>query len=128
MQEKNGTTPSFQLEVTDLEFICNKLNLTCTTKRCEDMCSKYSHCDNIAYADDILKFISGESESKKDAEKATYTIAITETLEKKVEIKADSEEEAVGIAREQYREDEITLGPGNYKETKFMAISCSDWI
>lgn len=48
-----------------------------------------------------------------------YQIEIEETLQKVVEIKADSVEDAISIARERYRNEEYILNEDNFMGAEF---------
>lgn len=49
----------------------------------------------------------------------SYTVVITEVLEKEVLVHAESEREAEEWAREQYRKGEIVLGADDHVDTEF---------
>ena len=51
-----------------------------------------------------------------------YTIEITETLQKQVKIKANSQEEAERKVREQYQNNEIVLDSNDYIDTCYKCI------
>lgn len=53
----------------------------------------------------------------------TYTIEITETLQRQVEIKANSPQEALEKAKEKYREEEIVLGGEDFVENDFQVLA-----
>ncbi len=48
-----------------------------------------------------------------------YQIEIEETLQKVVDIKADSLDEAISIARERYRNEEYILNEDDFKGAEF---------
>ena len=48
-----------------------------------------------------------------------YLIEVTETLQKTIEIIANSESEAISLVKEKYYHEEIVLNETNYIETKF---------
>ncbi|MGF7018755.1 hypothetical protein M2145_002530 [Lachnospiraceae bacterium PF1-21] len=68
----------------------------------------------------ILKQTFEGEERKKDM--ATYKVTITETLEKEIEVKAESREEALQIARAGWAESNHVLDESNFTEVDF-AIS-----
>ncbi len=51
-----------------------------------------------------------------------YYVIIEEYLKRKVEIKANSKEEAEEIIKKQYYKDEICLNYTDWKDTKFNVI------
>lgn len=51
-----------------------------------------------------------------------YTIEITETLQKQVKIKANSQEEAEKKVREQYQNNKIVLDSNDYIDTCYQYI------
>lgn len=51
-----------------------------------------------------------------------YLIEITETLQKQIEVQANSREEAEQKIREQYRNEEIVLDDTNYVDTEFTVL------
>lgn len=51
-----------------------------------------------------------------------YTIEITETLQKQVKIKANSQEEAEKKVKEQYQNNEIVLDSNDYIYTCYQCI------
>lgn len=48
-----------------------------------------------------------------------YLIEVTETLQKTIEITANSESEAICLVKEKYYHEEIVLNETNYIETTF---------
>ena len=54
-----------------------------------------------------------------------YTIEITETLQRQIEIKANSFDEAYSIIKEKYHNGEIVLDSNDYIDTDFKLISKS---
>lgn len=48
-----------------------------------------------------------------------YIVEITETLQKQIEIEAKSEAEAIGIAKQKYRKQEIVLDADHHTDTTF---------
>jgi len=48
-----------------------------------------------------------------------FKIEITETLQKQVEVEADTEEDAIFKIRNQYCQSNIVLDETNYKDTQF---------
>jgi hypothetical protein len=54
---------------------------------------------------------------------ATYEVTIIETLERRVDVEAQSGDEAVDKAQEMYRAEEIVLDADDYTDTE---ISLSD--
>ena len=55
-----------------------------------------------------------------------YLIEVTETLQKTIEIIANSESEAIGLVKEKYYHEEIVLNETNYIETTFEVRK--DWL
>lgn len=49
----------------------------------------------------------------------TYNIEIEETLQRVVSIEAESKEEAIKIAKEQYRNEEIVLDYNDFQNVDF---------
>ena len=52
-----------------------------------------------------------------------YIIEITETLQKQIEIEANSKEDALKLAKNKYRNEEIILDSENYVTTDFDVIN-----
>ena len=52
----------------------------------------------------------------------TYTVVITETLQRTVYIDAKSAEEAQDVAEERYRNEEIVLDWGDYQDTEIEVV------
>ena len=52
-----------------------------------------------------------------------YIVEITETLQKQVEVEANSKEEALRLVKNKYRNEEIILDSENYIETDFDIIN-----
>ena len=48
-----------------------------------------------------------------------FKIEITETLQKQVEVEADTEEDAISKIRNQYYQSNIVLDESNYIDTQF---------
>lgn len=51
-----------------------------------------------------------------------YTIEITETLQKQIEVEAETNMDAIEIARKMYRNSEIVLSAEDYIDTEIRAI------
>lgn len=51
-----------------------------------------------------------------------YTVEITETLQKFIEVKASSPEEAESLIRQRYNREEIVLEADSYISTKIQTI------
>lgn len=51
-----------------------------------------------------------------------YTVEITETLQKQIEVKANSKEEALIIVKNKYRKGEEILTETDYIDTEFDVI------
>ena len=51
-----------------------------------------------------------------------YTIEITETLQKRVSVLADSKDQAYKKVKEMYNNEEIILDSGHYVSTDFKAV------
>lgn len=51
-----------------------------------------------------------------------FTIEITETLQRIIEIEAESKEEAYDICKIKYRNEEIVLDAGDYIDTKISIL------
>ena len=54
--------------------------------------------------------------------KRKFTVEITETLQRQVEVEAEDEFEAEDIVREMYRNEEIVLDAGDYIDTEFEVL------
>lgn len=54
----------------------------------------------------------------------TFTVIITETLQKEVEIEAENEDQAIDAVREQYFNEKIVLDSSDYVDAEFN-ISCN---
>ena len=52
-----------------------------------------------------------------------YQVEITETLQKTVEVEAESERDAISKAEDQYYNDEIELDTSDFIDTVFEIIS-----
>ncbi len=52
----------------------------------------------------------------------TFNIEITETLSRTLSIEADSYEEAIRIAKEKYKAEEVVLDSQDYVDTEFKII------
>lgn len=53
---------------------------------------------------------------------AKFTVEITETLQRQIEIEADTSVDAAIIAKQKYRQGEIVLNENDYVDTEFRAI------
>ena len=51
-----------------------------------------------------------------------YTVEITETLQKQIEVEANSDEEAIEKVSKRYKKCEIVLDSNNHKETTIEII------
>lgn len=56
--------------------------------------------------------------------KKTYQIEITETLQKAVEIEADSMEEAISLVRAEWKRGDILLDADDFVGVEFMPADC----
>ena len=54
-----------------------------------------------------------------------YTIEITETLQRQIEIKANSHDEALKIIKEKYKNEEIVLTADDFIDVEFKNLSKS---
>lgn len=54
--------------------------------------------------------------------KKKFTVEVTETLQRQVEIEAESEQEALQKVKELYRNEEIVLGWQDFIENDFQII------
>lgn len=54
--------------------------------------------------------------------KTTYTVEITEVLQKQIKVEAESEEQAIEIAKDLYYSGEEVLYPEDLKETTFFLV------
>ena len=52
-----------------------------------------------------------------------YTVEITETLQKSIEVEASSPEEAESLIRQQYDREEIVLDADSYISTEIQTIN-----
>lgn len=55
-------------------------------------------------------------------EKKKFTVEVTETLQRRVEVEAEDEKSALDIALNMYREEEIVLDYNDYVDTDFVII------
>lgn len=60
--------------------------------------------------------------------KKTFTVEVTETLQRQIEVKANSEIEAEQIVRDMYRREEIVLTSDDYIDTEFEVLSSKERI
>lgn len=51
-----------------------------------------------------------------------FTVEITETLQRQIEVEAADENEAISKAEEMYRNEEVVLDSGDYIDTEFNLI------
>ena len=58
--------------------------------------------------------------------KKKFTVEVTETLQRQVEIEAENEQEALQKAKELYRDEEIILGWQDFIENDFQIIKKED--
>ncbi len=58
--------------------------------------------------------------------KNIYQIEITETLQKAVEIEADSTEEAITLARKEWKNGDILLDADDFVSVEFMPFHCEE--
>lgn len=58
--------------------------------------------------------------------KSKYKIRVTETLEREVEIEANTEDIAVTIAEERYKKEEIVLDSGDFDTVDFNIVNDDD--
>jgi len=58
--------------------------------------------------------------------KKKFTVEITETLQRQVEVEAEDEFEAEDIVREMYRNEEIVLDAEDYIDTEFEVLDEED--
>ena len=54
--------------------------------------------------------------------KKKFTVEVTETLQRQVEVEADNEQEALQKAKELYRDEEIVLDWTDFVENDFQII------
>lgn len=52
----------------------------------------------------------------------TYNIEITEVLQRLIKIEANSREEAIKLAKEKYRNEEIILDYNDFKDVDFKNV------
>lgn len=52
----------------------------------------------------------------------TYRVEITETLQRTIEVEADSPDEAVVKAKAMYQDEDIVLGCSDYMQTEISLI------
>ena len=52
-----------------------------------------------------------------------FIIEITETLQRQVEVEADSEEDAIYKIRNQYKKEDIVLDESDYVNTQFEILA-----
>lgn len=58
--------------------------------------------------------------------KRKFTVEITETLQRQVEVEAEDAFEAEAIVREMYRNEEVVLDAEDYIDTEFKALDEED--
>ena len=58
--------------------------------------------------------------------KKKFTVEVTETLQRQVEIEAENEQEALQKVKELYRDEEIVLGWQDFIENDFQIIKKED--
>ena len=58
--------------------------------------------------------------------KKSFVIEITETLQKRVRVSAETREEALEKVREKYRDEEIVLYPEDWVDTSYEVIKEKD--
>lgn len=51
-----------------------------------------------------------------------FTVEITETLQRQVEVEAEDDNEAISKVEEMYRNEEVVLDSGDYIDTEFNLI------
>lgn len=51
-----------------------------------------------------------------------FTVEITETLQRQIEVEAADENEAISKVEEMYRNEEVVLDSGDYIDTEFNLI------
>lgn len=51
-----------------------------------------------------------------------FTVEITETLQRQIEVEAADENEAISKVEEMYRDEEVVLDSGDYIDTEFNII------
>ncbi|MCC3345837.1 DpnD/PcfM family protein [Psychrobacter sanguinis] len=56
----------------------------------------------------------------------TYCVEVTETLSKLVKISASSEEQALSLVKQAYRQESIVLTSEDYLETNFLLNGAKD--
>ena len=56
----------------------------------------------------------------------TYCVEVTETLSKLVKISANSEEQALSLVKQAYRQESIVLTSEDYLETNFLLNGAKD--
>lgn len=56
----------------------------------------------------------------------TYCVEVIETLSKLVKISASSEEQALSLVKQAYRQENIVLTSENYLETNFLLNGAKD--
>lgn len=56
----------------------------------------------------------------------TYCVEVTETLSKLVKISANSEEQALSLVKQAYRQESIVLTSEDYIETNFLLNGAKD--
>lgn len=92
---------------------------------CEDNCSRYSHCDTVAWArDGCIDNIGAYMESQKNSDNKMldlYEVTITETLKKTVNVNASSRGEAERIVSDDWYDSEHILDAGDFESVAFEA-------
>lgn len=58
--------------------------------------------------------------------KKKFTVEITETLQRQIEVKANNEDEAEQTVRDMYRNEEIVLSSDDYIDTEFEVLSSGE--
>lgn len=51
-----------------------------------------------------------------------FTVEITETLQRQIEVEAADENEAISKVKEMYRNEEVVLDAGDYIDTEFNIV------
>lgn len=54
--------------------------------------------------------------------KKKFTVEITETLQRQIEVEASDRDEAISKVEEMYRDEEVVLDSGDYIDTEFNII------
>ena len=98
---------------------------------CEDHCGRYYKCDTVAMADDALRdeeLYACEPLHQKPVDPVLkdYTVTITETLCRKVAVKASGKAEAEELVSGDWRSLKHVLDSGDFEGAEFTAAEAAE--